>query len=87
MPEEYDSELKNPLGLNQAEIIAGLALEILKSAKNVINPVTKKPFRVKIGNETYLSLFIHRISSKRFSFGSRRWWNCWREKLSILSLR
>ena len=41
--------MKNPLGLNQAEIIGGLAIELVKSSKNVISPVTKQPFRVKIG--------------------------------------
>jgi hypothetical protein len=41
--------MKNPLGLNQAEVIAGLALELLKSSKRVISPVTKQPFRVKFG--------------------------------------
>ncbi|CAF0732676.1 unnamed protein product [Adineta steineri] len=41
--------MKNPLGLNHAEIVAGLALELVKSSKRVINPVTKQPFRVKFG--------------------------------------
>jgi hypothetical protein len=43
--------MKNPLGLNQAEIIAGLALELVKSSKRVINPVTKQSFRVKFGRK------------------------------------
>jgi len=43
------TEMKNPLGLNQAEIVAGLALELVKSSKRVINPITKQPFRVKFG--------------------------------------
>ncbi|CAF0806920.1 unnamed protein product [Adineta steineri] len=43
------NEMKNPLGLNHAEIVAGLALELVKSSKRVINPVTKQPFRVKFG--------------------------------------
>lgn len=47
--EELNNDMKNPLGLNQAEVIAGLALDLVKSAKRVINPVTKQPFRVKFG--------------------------------------
>ena len=47
--DEVEGDMKNPLGLNQAEIIAGLSLELLKSSKKVISPVTKQPFRVKIG--------------------------------------
>ncbi len=51
--------IKNPLGLNHAEIIAGLALELVKSSKRVINPVTKQPFRVKFGRSSYFfGLFI-----------------------------
>lgn len=41
--------MKNPLGLNQAELIAGLALDLVKSSKRVISPITKQPFRVKFG--------------------------------------
>ncbi|CAM2714541.1 unnamed protein product [Rotaria socialis] len=47
--DELGSEMKNPLGLNQAELVAGLALELLKISKKVINPITKQPFRVKFG--------------------------------------
>ncbi|CAF3352420.1 unnamed protein product [Rotaria sp. Silwood1] len=47
--DELGSEMKNPLGLNQAEIVAGLALELVKSSKKLINSVTKQPFRVKFG--------------------------------------
>ena len=47
--EDLGSELKNPLGLNQAEIIAGLALELNKSAKGLINPATQELFRIKFG--------------------------------------
>ncbi|CAF1174863.1 unnamed protein product [Adineta ricciae] len=47
--EELNGDLKNPLGLNQAEVIAGLALEMLASSKKVINPVTGQPFRLKTG--------------------------------------
>jgi len=43
--------MKNPLGLNQAEIVAGLALELVKSSKRVISPLTKQPFRVKFGRK------------------------------------
>lgn len=43
--------MKNPLGLNQAEIIAALSLDLVKNSKRVINPVTKQPFRVKFGRE------------------------------------
>jgi hypothetical protein len=41
--------MKNPLGLNQAEIIASLALDLIKNSKRIISPITKQPFRVKIG--------------------------------------
>ncbi|UJR23271.1 hypothetical protein I4U23_026289 [Adineta vaga] len=47
--DELNSDLKNPLGLNQAELIAGLAIEMLSSAKSVINPMTQQSFRIKIG--------------------------------------
>ncbi|CAF1365557.1 unnamed protein product, partial [Didymodactylos carnosus] len=40
---------KNPLNLNQAEVIAGLALDLLKHSRKIINPITKAPFRVKFG--------------------------------------
>lgn len=49
MADELGADMKNPLGLNHAEIVAGLALELVKSSKRVINPVTKQPFRVKFG--------------------------------------
>ncbi|CAF0856616.1 unnamed protein product [Rotaria sordida] len=49
MIDDLESTMKNPLGLNQAEIIAGLALELMKSSTKVINPVTKQPFRVQFG--------------------------------------
>ena len=42
-------EVKNPLGLNQAEIIAGLALDLSKQSKRLINRVSKMPFRIKFG--------------------------------------
>jgi hypothetical protein len=51
--------LKNPLGLNQAEIIAGLALDLLKSSKKVVNPITKQPFRVKFGRKFVLPSLIN----------------------------
>lgn len=41
--------MKNPLGLNQAEIIAGLALDLSKQSKRLINRVSKMPFRIKFG--------------------------------------
>ncbi|CAF3725651.1 unnamed protein product [Adineta steineri] len=47
--DELNSDLKNPLGLNQAEIVAGLALEMVKSSTTVINPITEEPFRIKFG--------------------------------------
>ena len=40
---------KNPLRLHQTEIIALLALDLLKASQNIINPVTKEPFNVKFG--------------------------------------
>jgi hypothetical protein len=54
--------MKNPLGLNQAEVIAGLALELMKSSKRVINPVTKQPFRVKLGRENTISTLSKDVS-------------------------
>ncbi|CAF3550294.1 unnamed protein product, partial [Rotaria sp. Silwood2] len=47
--EEGITTVKNPLGLNQAEIVAGLALEILKQSKKLINKISKIPFKTKIG--------------------------------------
>ncbi|CAF1129405.1 unnamed protein product [Didymodactylos carnosus] len=41
--------LKNPLDLNQAEVMAGLTLELLQKAQNFINPMTNKPFNIKFG--------------------------------------
>jgi hypothetical protein len=49
LSEELNDEMKNPLGLNQAEIIASLALDLIKNSKRIINPITKQPPRVKIG--------------------------------------
>ena len=49
--DEFTSDMKNPLGLNQAEVIAGLALDLVKSSKRIISPITKQPFRVKFGKE------------------------------------
>ncbi|CAF4970779.1 unnamed protein product, partial [Rotaria socialis] len=39
LTEELGGDIKNPLGLNQAEIIAGLSLELIKSSKRVISPL------------------------------------------------
>ena len=47
--EEVLPEIKNPLGLNQAEIVAGLAFDLLKQSKKLINKISKAPFKVKIG--------------------------------------
>ncbi|CAF0955453.1 unnamed protein product [Rotaria sordida] len=47
--EDGVTTIKNPLGLNQAEIVAGLALEILKQSKKIINKISKIPFKTKIG--------------------------------------
>lgn len=80
--------MKNPLGLNQAEIVAGLALDLVKHSRRVINPVTKQPFRVKFGRK--LSLFCFFISfsdENRFSFWFGCWWNCRSEEFSILFIR
>lgn len=49
MADEIECDMKNPLGLNQAEVIAGLALDLVKNSKRLINPITKQPFRVKFG--------------------------------------
>jgi hypothetical protein len=54
LSDELNTDLKNPLGLNQAEIIAGLALEMLKRSKNLINPTTNQPFRLKLGKQMLL---------------------------------
>ena len=48
------SNSKNPCGLNQAEIICAVALEMLTAARSVINPLTNEPFRIKFG-ESFLS--------------------------------
>jgi len=89
LSEELGVDMKNPLGLNQAEIIAGLALELVKNSKRVISPITKQPFRVKFGK--YLCCCFFFLSELmqmliRFSFRSSCWWNCWGEKFSILSV-
>jgi len=42
-------DVKNPLGLNQVEVVAGLALELLKHSKKFINRISKVPFKIKIG--------------------------------------
>ena len=47
--DEVLPDIKNPLGLNQAEIVAGLALDLLKQSKKLINKISKVPFKVKIG--------------------------------------
>jgi hypothetical protein len=57
LTDELGGDMKNPLGLNQAEIIAGLALELVKNTKRVINPVTKQPFRVKFGRKKKIFSF------------------------------
>ncbi|CAF4082159.1 unnamed protein product, partial [Rotaria magnacalcarata] len=49
LTEELGGDVKNPLGLNQAEIIAGLSLELIKSSRRVISPLTHQPFPIKIG--------------------------------------
>lgn len=69
--EELNSDMKNPLGLNQAEVIAGLALDLVKSAKRVINPVTKQPFRVKFGMNLLCSFMMnnHQFISLGFHSG------------------
>ena len=60
--------MKNPLGLNQAEIVAGLALELVKSSKKVINPITKQPFRVKFGRKKRLFFCFRRKTKQIFRF-------------------
>jgi hypothetical protein len=42
-------DVKNLLGLNQAEIVSGLALDLLKVSKQLMNKITKIPFRIKMG--------------------------------------
>ncbi|CAF0994539.1 unnamed protein product [Adineta ricciae] len=44
-----DANEKNPSGFNPTEIIAYLSLEILHASKHLINPMTRKPFGIKIG--------------------------------------
>ena len=41
--------MKNPLSLNQGEVVAGLALDLLKQSKKLINKISKVPFKIKIG--------------------------------------
>jgi hypothetical protein len=43
------TEVKNPLNLNQAEIVAGLALDLTKQSKRLINKISKIPFKIKLG--------------------------------------
>ena len=59
--------MKNPLGLNHAELVAGLALELVKSSKRVINPVTKQPFRVKFGRRIISSCSLFSFSQNILS--------------------
>ena len=40
---------KNPLDLNQAEIIAEFALELSKQSKKLINRILKIPYKIKMG--------------------------------------
>ncbi|CAF2064681.1 unnamed protein product [Rotaria magnacalcarata] len=47
--DEGVTSVKNPLGLNQAEIVAGLALELSKQSKKLINKISKISFKIKIG--------------------------------------
>lgn len=71
LTEELAGEVKNPLGLNQGEVIAGLALELVKSSKRLINPVTQEPFRVKIGKKNinkFLFYFLS-LSYEKFFVG------------------
>ena len=80
--------MKNPLGLNQAEIIASLAIELVKSSKKVISPITKQPFRVKIGSDNPPSSFVSfLLRCCRIPFGLSRGRHCGRHEFSILSLR
>jgi hypothetical protein len=78
--------MKNPLGLNQTEVVAGLALDLVKSSKKVINPVTKQPFRVKFGRNIFSSFLISFLFFfiNRFSFWPSCWWNSRCKKFSIL---
>ena len=59
--DEIECDMKNPLGLNQAEVIAGLALDLVKNSKRVISPLTKQPFRVKFGRRTLTSCSFERL--------------------------
>jgi len=47
--DEGMADIKNPLGLNQAEIVAGLALELIKQSKKLINKLSKVSFKIKLG--------------------------------------
>ena len=78
--------MKNPLGLNQTEVVASLALDLVKSSKKVINPITKQPFRVKFGRNRFSSCLISFVFFiiNRFSFWSSCWWNSRCKKFSIL---
>ncbi len=61
--------MKNPLGLNQAEVIAALSLELVKNIKRVINPVTKQPFRVKFGKWKVIFVIYKNYFPKGFHSG------------------
>ena len=43
------TSIKNPLGLNQAEVVAGLALELSEQSKTLINKISQMPFKIKMG--------------------------------------
>jgi hypothetical protein len=60
MDEEVD---KNPSGLNQSEIVASLALDLLNVCQNIVNPITNAPFKVKIGKIKLYKTFNEMILS------------------------
>ena len=68
--DEIECDMKNPLGLNQAEVIAGLALDLVKNSKRVISPLTKQPFRVKFGRRTLASFSIRSFAYRSVGFHS-----------------
>ncbi len=81
---------KNPFGFNSTEIIAALSIELMRANEHIHNPITNKPFGIKIGKKynklIYLEPILKTRFSLRFSFGYSRRGSYWYKKLSILSI-
>jgi hypothetical protein len=62
LTDDKEESEKNPLGLNPTEIIAYLSFELLRASEHLINPMTRKPFGIKIGqyyNKSIMSFFFN----------------------------